>query len=292
MPTFNRKRHHGQQHGPLQDRVGRSGFLVRRTADRRRLFQPIGRSRPLDRAQFPRLSGKPSGRARIDLADYDGTISRSFGAGEMLRTIVLDPMLRAVADIPWDHADGHAQTVRSVLESLPAVDDSAGVPLTAPVLIVPRVFDFALCDVLVQFYDKIGGQDSGFLLDVEGKTARVVDYRLKRRNDLAVAHPQLREAIRSQIVRRLVPAIERFFQFQATRMDRYIVACYDSAVEGAFTGTATTSTSVRSTGVSPSRSISTRITTAAISSFRSLAAAPIARLMAAPSCFHAARCIR
>jgi predicted 2-oxoglutarate/Fe(II)-dependent dioxygenase YbiX len=152
----------------------------------------------------------------------------------MPRTIVLDPMLRAVADIPWDHADGHAQTVRSVLESLPAVDDSAGVPLTAPVLIVPRVFDFALCDVLVQFYDKIGGQDSGFLLDVEGKTARVVDYRLKRRNDLAVAHPQLREAIRSQIVRRLVPAIERFFQFQATRMDRYIVACYDSAVGGHF----------------------------------------------------------
>ena len=47
-------------------------------------------------------------------------------------------------------------------------------------------------------------------------------------------HPQLREAIRNQIVRRLVPAIEHFFQFQATRMDRYIVACYDSAVGGHF----------------------------------------------------------
>jgi predicted 2-oxoglutarate/Fe(II)-dependent dioxygenase YbiX/peroxiredoxin len=177
---------------------------------------------------------KRSTSAAAFLADYDGAVSRSFGAGEMPRTIVLDPMLRAVADIAWDHAAGHAQTVRNVLESLPAVDDSAGVPLTAPVLIVPRIFDFALCDVLVQFYDKIGGQDSGFLLDVEGKTARVVDYRLKRRNDLAVAHPQLRDAIRSQIVRRLVPAIERFFQFQATRMDRYIVACYDSAVGGHF----------------------------------------------------------
>ncbi len=44
----------------------------------------------------------------------------------------------------------------------------------------------------------------------------------------------MREAIRSQIVRRLVPAIERFFQFQATRMDRYIVACYDSAMGGHF----------------------------------------------------------
>ncbi len=168
------------------------------------------------------------------IADYDGAVSRAFGAAEMPRTIVLDPMLRAVADIAWDHADGHAATVRGVLQTLPAVDDSAGVPLTAPVLIVPRVFDFPLCDVLIQFYEKLGGKDSGFLLDVDGKTAQVVDYRLKRRNDLVVAHPQLREAIRSQIVRRLVPAVARFFQFQATRMDRYIVACYDSAVGGHF----------------------------------------------------------
>jgi predicted 2-oxoglutarate/Fe(II)-dependent dioxygenase YbiX/peroxiredoxin len=168
------------------------------------------------------------------LADYDGAISRAFGAGEMPRTIVLDPMLRAVANVRWDDGAGHAETLGGVLASLPAVDDSAGVPLTAPVLIVPRVFDFQLCDVLVQFYEKIGGKDSGFLFDVDGKTARVVDYRLKRRNDLGVAHPQLREAIRSQVVRRLVPSIERFFQFRATRMDRYIVACYDSAVGGHF----------------------------------------------------------
>ncbi len=44
----------------------------------------------------------------------------------------------------------------------------------------------------------------------------------------------LREAIRDQILRRLLPPIERFFQFQATRMDRYIVACYDSEVGGDF----------------------------------------------------------
>ncbi|MGB7100796.1 MAG: 2OG-Fe(II) oxygenase [Xanthobacteraceae bacterium] len=177
---------------------------------------------------------KLSTAAASFLADYDGEISRLFGGDIMPRTIILDPMLRAIADIPWEYPDGHGQTVRNVLKGLPGVEDFAGVPLNAPVLIVPRVFDFQLCDVLIQFYQKIGGQDSGFLLDVEGKTSRVVDYRLKRRNDLAVAHPQLREAIRRQIVRRLLPAVERFFQFQATRMDRYIVACYDSAVGGHF----------------------------------------------------------
>jgi predicted 2-oxoglutarate/Fe(II)-dependent dioxygenase YbiX/peroxiredoxin len=168
------------------------------------------------------------------LADYDGAVGRAFGAAAMPRTIVLDPLLRAVADIPWDHAAGHAETVRNVLASLPAVDDSAGVPLTAPVLIVPRVFDFPLCDTLIAFYQKLGGEESGFLFDVGGRTTRMVDHRLKRRTDLVVAHPQLREAIRSQIVRRLVPAIGQFFQFQATRMDRYIVACYDSAVAAHF----------------------------------------------------------
>jgi peroxiredoxin len=40
------------------------------------------------------------------VADYDGAISRSFGAAEMPRTIVLDPMLRAVADIAWDIPQG------------------------------------------------------------------------------------------------------------------------------------------------------------------------------------------
>ena len=168
------------------------------------------------------------------IADYDKAISRIFGAADMPRTIVLDPMLRAVANIAWDHAGGHVETVHSVLQNLPAVDDSAGVPLTAPALIVPRVFDFELCEFLVRFYDKLGGKDSGFLLDSDGKTATVVDYRLKRRNDLGIALPELRDTIRGQIVRRLLPAVERFFQFEATRMDRYIVACYDSAAGGHF----------------------------------------------------------
>jgi peroxiredoxin len=168
------------------------------------------------------------------LTDYDGAISREFGAGHMPRTIVLDPMLRAVADIPWDHAGGHVPTVRSVLQSLPAVDDSAGVPMTAPALIVPRVFDFELCDFLIKVYDKIGGKDSGFLYDSDGNTSTLVDHRLKRRNDLSILVPDVREIIRGQIVRRLVPAIEQFFQFSATRMDRYIVACYDSDIGGHF----------------------------------------------------------
>jgi len=182
----------------------------------------------------PARYADPGTDAFAVLVDHDGAITRAFGASDMPRTVILDPMLRAIANIPWDYAAGHAEAVRETLRGLPSVDDSAGVPLSAPVLIVPRVLDYALCDFLIKLYDSVGGEDSGFLLDVAGKTLTTVDHRLKRRGDLVVALPEVREAIRGQIVRRLLPAVERYFQFQATRMDRYIVACYDSAVGGHF----------------------------------------------------------
>jgi predicted 2-oxoglutarate/Fe(II)-dependent dioxygenase YbiX len=168
------------------------------------------------------------------LADYDGAISRAFGAQEMPRTVVLDPMLRSVADIAWDVPQGHAETVGNVLRGLPSVDDSAGVPMFAPALMIPRVFGFDVCDFLVQFYEQQGGVDSGFQFDVAGKTTTLSDWRLKRRSDVPVAAPEVRELVRGQVVRRLIPAIEQFFQFRATRMDRYIVACYDAEVGGHF----------------------------------------------------------
>jgi predicted 2-oxoglutarate/Fe(II)-dependent dioxygenase YbiX/peroxiredoxin len=175
-----------------------------------------------------------AGNRLLFLADYDGAIHRAFGAVSMPRTVVLDPMLRSIADIAWDMPQGHADTVRGVLRSLPPVDASAGVPLFAPVLVVPRVFNFDLCDFLIQFYETQGGVDSGFQFDVAGKTTTLSNWKLKRRSDVAVAVPEVRDLVRGHIVRRLLPAIERNFQFKATRMDRCIIACYDSEVGGHF----------------------------------------------------------
>jgi predicted 2-oxoglutarate/Fe(II)-dependent dioxygenase YbiX/peroxiredoxin len=186
--------------------------------------------KPTDADQLAEISSN----ALLFLADYDGAISKSFGASDMPRTVVLDPMLRVIADIPWDFPKGHAATVRGILRSLPAVDDSAGVPMLAPALIVPRVFGFDLCDFLIQFYEQQGGKESGFQFDIAGKTTTLLDARLKRRSDVPVVAPEVRELVRGHIARRLAPEIERYFQFRATRMDRYIVACYDSEVGGHF----------------------------------------------------------
>jgi peroxiredoxin len=175
-----------------------------------------------------------SGPSLAFIADYDGAISARYGARHAPRTVVLDPLQHAIADIPWDHPQGHAQSVRQLLAGLPPVEQSAGVPLFAPALVVPRVFDFALCDLLVRLYEAMGGEESGFLLDRDGKTATVVDHRLKRRRDLRIVDPELNRTMREQIARRLVPEIERFLGFRATRMDRCIVSCYDSATGGYF----------------------------------------------------------
>jgi hypothetical protein len=182
------------------------------------------------------------------IADYDGAIGAYYGARPsaqstrhaassgptMPRTIGLDPMLRAIANIPCEPANEHDRILEKFLRDLPSVDNSAGVPLTAPVLMVPRVFEFPLCDHLMAIYEKIGGTDSGFLVEQGGKPAAITDHSRKSRSDMVVVAPDLRCLIRDRIVKRLLPAVKLFFQFSATHMDRYLVACYDSEKRGHF----------------------------------------------------------
>ena len=68
------------------------------------VFYGVFAAPPSDPAYYTALSTP----AISFIADYDSTVSRGYGAADMPRTIVLDPMLRAVANIPWDHPTGHA----------------------------------------------------------------------------------------------------------------------------------------------------------------------------------------
>jgi predicted 2-oxoglutarate/Fe(II)-dependent dioxygenase YbiX/peroxiredoxin len=167
------------------------------------------------------------------LMDYTGEISRSYGALHSSRLVLCDPLLRAIVNFPIG-PDMSTEAMRQYLRDLPRVDDNAGVPISAPALIVPRVFEKEMCDFLIGLYEKDGGTESGFLLDKGGKTGTVVDHNLKQRRDLVIADRETRAMIRDRVVRRLVPAIERFFQYRPTRMDRYMVSCYDASTGGYF----------------------------------------------------------
>jgi len=66
------------------------------------------------------------------------------------------------------------------------------------------------------------------------QTVALLDDRHKRRRDYEITDPAIHEAMRQRIRLRLIPEVAKAFQFQATRIERYIVACYDSADRGFF----------------------------------------------------------
>ena len=168
------------------------------------------------------------------IADYEGAIARLFAAGGSPRTIVLDPMLRAVANVSCEPREEHDRVVGQFLAALPPVDQSAGVAMTAPALILPRVFETELCANLVRLFELVGGSDSGFLVERGGKPEILIDHAKKSRRDMVITAPDLRAVIRERVVKRVLPAIEMYFQFRVTHMDRYLIARYDAESGGRF----------------------------------------------------------
>jgi peroxiredoxin len=153
-------------------------------------------------------------------------------------TLVIDPMLRVIAAIPMDDAREHNRIFDAVIAQLPPVERHGATVIHAPVLILPRVLEPALCETLIGLFEKDGGYESGFMREVDGKTVGILDDRFKRRRDFDFdVKPEfeaLRALLRERISRKLVPEIFRVFQFQVTRMERYIVSRYDSETGGFF----------------------------------------------------------
>jgi predicted 2-oxoglutarate/Fe(II)-dependent dioxygenase YbiX len=71
--------------------------------------------------------------------------------------------------------------------------------------------------------------------DEGGKTKVVVDHAYKSRTDFMLEdNAELCSSIRERILHRVVPLMERFFQYKPTRMERYMVSCYDTETGGHF----------------------------------------------------------
>lgn len=168
--------------------------------------------------------GRDYGVIRKDPARPDGP--EIYAAGFVL----LDPMLRVIEARPLSQAEAMLDR----LASQPPPAQHGGIDIPPPVLVLPRVFDRALCRALIAHYEQHGGTPSGFMREVDGKTVGVFDAALKRRADCTIEDEGLRAAARGSILRRVVPELLKAHHFRATRMERYIVACYDSADRGHF----------------------------------------------------------
>lgn len=147
---------------------------------------------------------------------------------------VLDPMLRVVRRFDFGAGQENFEALIGLLHGLPKIGAPYLARPQAPVLVVPRVFEPGLCDALIDYYAKNDSEDSGFMREVDGKTVGMIDYGHKRRRDCQIGDEDLRNACMRRIHNRLIPEIEKAFQFRANRIERYIVACYGSAEQGHF----------------------------------------------------------
>jgi predicted 2-oxoglutarate/Fe(II)-dependent dioxygenase YbiX len=153
--------------------------------------------------------------------DPSGGLAKAYGVSGS-GWLILDPQLRVFDS-------GTLSDIAAVcrrLAGLPAPATHATVEMTAPVLILPRVFEPELCAELIAFYRREGGQESGFMREIGGKTRLMTDPRHKQRKDVIIEDDARQAVVRERINRRLAPEIRKAFQFQPTRIERYLVACY------------------------------------------------------------------
>lgn len=177
--------------------------------------------------------------------DFDASVSRAYGAvprekdetgnvAAARRWVIIDPTLRIIAVIPFE-ADGRDMAAAlALVEHLPPPAAHQGFEAPAPVLHLKNAFDRDFCRELVALYEAHGGTDSGFMREIEGKTVGVVDYGHKRRRDYNIEDQAIIDRSKTFIQRRIVPEILKVHQFRVTRMERYIVACYDAAEKAHF----------------------------------------------------------
>lgn len=174
--------------------------------------------------------------------DFDRSVSRLYGAAAMDPNetsfrrlwVLIDPMLRVQAVIPFAPDGSDLAQLLATLDDLPSLETWAGDAIRAPVLFLPRVFEPELCRDLIAAYESDGGELSGVMKEREGKTVMVMDAGHKRRRDVILNDRVLIERAQARVRQRILPEIRRAYQFDVTRMERHLVACYADEDGGHF----------------------------------------------------------
>lgn len=179
------------------------------------------------------------------LWDFDGQVSKLYGSvsldaeigalGEVRRQwVVLDPTLRVIKVIPFAPSCGDVAELLGFIRDLPPPSRFPGFEVHAPILVLPNVFEQELCHALIAAYEGVGGEESGYMVEVDGKTTQIHNHHHKRRKDVLLQDGKLIDSVKARILRRVVPEIAKVHQFRATRMERYLVACYAAEDEAHF----------------------------------------------------------
>jgi predicted 2-oxoglutarate/Fe(II)-dependent dioxygenase YbiX len=200
------------------------------------------------RIAFVGISTRPEQQEELTAAygplimmwDYDLKISKMFGRvpadadpasiGDAYQAgwIATDPNLRTMGLWPL------SQTAQLFAYLKADAARTASATGHAPILVLPRIFEPDFCRALIELYTRGDGVESGFMREIDGRTVGHIDHSFKRRRDHWIEDPAYQNAIRVRIGKRLLPEITKVFNFNATRIERYIVACYDAEGGGFF----------------------------------------------------------
>ena len=164
------------------------------------------------------------------LFDEDGAVAARYEADGAERWCLVDPAMHLMAIVGADQAGALVDRVTT----LPPPGRHGGPEGIAPVLLTPRIFEPAFCEQLITHYRKEGGKPSGFMREVDGVTTLLTDDNHKRRSDVIIEDETLQKQVVARLKRRLLPQIQKAFNFKATRIERYLIARYDAETGGFF----------------------------------------------------------
>ncbi|HEX8224173.1 MAG TPA: 2OG-Fe(II) oxygenase [Allosphingosinicella sp.] len=169
--------------------------------------------------------------------DPDGELFRDSGMstnghGDESGWIVLDPALRVMRTAPLSEGK---PLLRWVSE-LPGVDDHAGTPIHAPVLIVPRVLEPGLCAELIAMHES-GRREAGTVIALgdDGEVLeRAVEPDYRAAVQTRIEDPDLKRRIDERLRRRLAPEVLKALRHEVGEIEGQIVVAYDAADQGRF----------------------------------------------------------
>ncbi len=104
-------------------------------------------------------------------------------------------MLRVIASVPI----ARIGDLIAALSKLPPPGLQAGAEeAPAPVLVLPRLLEPEFCRHLIGLYEARGGEESGFMREVDGRTVGVLDSTHKRRRDYTIEDEAVQAALRAR----------------------------------------------------------------------------------------------
>jgi predicted 2-oxoglutarate/Fe(II)-dependent dioxygenase YbiX/peroxiredoxin len=176
--------------------------------------------------------------------DFQGEASRLYGAlavdahkgpaPYVRKWVVLDPDMRVRKVLFADPSGAEHEELAAFLRSLPPVDLYPGLPVQTPVITLRDVLEPELCRQLVDLHRTGEPTESGVMKMLGGRTVGVINHDFKSRRDVMIEDEALRLELQKRVSLRVLPELLKVCQFRVTRMERYLVACYDAAARGHF----------------------------------------------------------